>query len=315
MYTWHKYIQMVVDTIDETIQRGLDDSLALDKLAQFLGYSKFYTSKKFKKLSGMTFRTYVQKRKLAFSLLEVRDTHRSLLSIAMDFGFSSHEAFTRAFKATYGIAPSEYRANPRPVVLRTKIHPFDRYILNIREVGMVHSSEKVNVYFVSIPAHTFLHIKNYESNGYFDFWEKQDALKGQDCDTICGLLDSIPGKLDGSDQIIGSYSGQIMARIFEENGKQPEAYGIRLPENYCGAIPPHMHIISIPSAQYIVFEHGPFDFEKECNAVGEKMRDSMSSYSFSDTQYRLDESPGRISYYYFDPSQYMKRVRPVRKKQ
>jgi len=66
MYTWHKYIQMVVDTIDETIQRGLDDSLALDKLAKYLGYSKFYTSKKFKKLSGMTFRTYVQKGSLLF---------------------------------------------------------------------------------------------------------------------------------------------------------------------------------------------------------------------------------------------------------
>jgi len=178
---------------------------------------------------------------------------------------------------------------------------------------MIHSSEKVNAYFVSIPAHTFLHIKNYESNGYFDFWKKQDVVPGQDCDTICGLLDSIPGKLDGSDQIIGSYSGQIIARIFEENGKQPEAYGIRLPHDYQGTIPKQMLFISVPKAEYVVFEHGPFDFEKECNAVGEKLQDSMPSYSFSDTQYQLDESTGRISYYYFDPAQYMKRVRPVRK--
>jgi hypothetical protein len=67
--------------------------------------------------------------------------------------------------------------------------------MNIREVSMLPSSEKVNVYSASILAQTFLHIKNYESNGYFDFWEKQDKVPEQDCDTICGLLDSIPGKL------------------------------------------------------------------------------------------------------------------------
>jgi hypothetical protein len=62
-----------------------------------------------------------------------------------------------------------------------------------------------------------LHIKNYESNGYWDFWEKQDKIPGQDCDTICGLLDSIKGKLDGKDDVIGKYSGQIIAHIYENN--------------------------------------------------------------------------------------------------
>lgn len=181
-------------------------------------------------------------------------------------------------------------------------------------MGMIQSSEKVNVYFVSIPAHTFLHIKNYESNGYFDFWEKQDKIPKQDCDTICGLLDSIPGKLDGADNSIGCFSGQIMARLFEANNKKPEAYGIRLPENYQGPIPKQMLLMSVPKSEYVVFEHGPFDFEKECNAVGSKLRDAMNSFSFTDTAYELDESAGRISYYFFDPTQYMKHIRPVKKK-
>lgn len=48
--------------------------------------------------------------------------------------------------------------------------------------------------FVTILAHKFLHIKNYESNGYWDFWRKQNLIPGQDYETICGLLDSIKGK-------------------------------------------------------------------------------------------------------------------------
>ncbi len=56
---------------------------------------------------------------------------------------------------------------------------------------MMKSENDVKIYFVTIPAHKFLHIKNYESNGYWDFWQKQSLIPGQDCDTICGLLDSI----------------------------------------------------------------------------------------------------------------------------
>lgn len=47
-------------------------------------------------------------------------------------------------------------------------------------------------------------------------WQKQSLIPGQDCETICGLLDSIEGKLDdagGSEADSGS--GQIMAYINE----------------------------------------------------------------------------------------------------
>lgn len=79
----------------------------------------------------MQFQDYLRYRRLAFALKEIRDTDRGILEIAMDHGFSSNEAFTRAFKETYGIAPSVYRKKPIPVVLRTHINPFDCYLIEI----------------------------------------------------------------------------------------------------------------------------------------------------------------------------------------
>ena len=196
MYEWQKQIQVIVDEIDNCIKHYNDEALTLRFLSQRLGYSEYYTTRKFKEISGMQFRDYLRHRKLAFALKEVRDSRKSLLDIAFDYGFSSHEAFTRAFKGTYGITPSEYRKKPTPVVLRTKINSFDRYFLGFGEIGMIKSTDDVKIYFVTIPAHKFLHIKNYESNGYWDFWQKQSLIPGQDCETICGLLDSIKGKLD-----------------------------------------------------------------------------------------------------------------------
>ena len=90
---------------------------------------------------------------------------------------------------------------------------------------MVKSTEEVKVYFVTIPAHKFLHVRNYESNGYWDFWKRQEAIPGQDCNTICGLLDSIRGKLDdaGSGEA-NSGSGQIMGYVNDPQGLKVECY-------------------------------------------------------------------------------------------
>lgn len=321
MYEWQKQIQMIVDEIDKCIKNYNDEALTLRFLSRKMGYSEFYTTRKFKEISGMQFRDYLRNRKLAFALKEVRDSEKSLLDIAFDYGFSSHEAFTRAFKGTYGVAPSEYRKKPKPVVLRTKINTFDRYFLGLGEIGMIKSTDDVKIYFITIPAHKFLHIKNYESNGYWDFWKKQSLIPGQDCETICGLLDSIKGKLDddgGSEP--NSSGGQIMAYINDTNGRlcdwgipRTECYGVRLPFDYEGEVPQQMLMIDIPEAEYIVFEHGPFDYEQENCSVEEKVEEAMANFDFTGTGYCFDTSPGRIIYFYFNPERHFKYIRPVRK--
>jgi len=321
VYEWRKQVQIVVDKIDECIKHHNDEAITLRFLSRELGYSEFYTTRKFKEISGMQFRDYLRHRRLAFALKEVRDSEKSILDIAFNYGFSSHEAFTRAFRATYGIAPSKYRKKPVPVVLRTKIIPFDRYFLGIGEIGMAKSTEDVKIYFVTIPAHKFLHIKNYESNGYWDFWQKQKNIPGQDCDTICGLLDSVKGKLDdkGSSEANGG-SGQIMAYIHDPNGKsfcygipRAECYGVRLAPDYNGEVPAQMLLIDVPSAEYIVFEHGPFNYEQENRSVEEKVDAAIANFDFAGTSYCYDTSPGRIAYFFHDPERFWKYIRPVRK--
>ena len=166
---------------------------------------------------------------------------------------------------------------------------------------MIQSTSDIKIYFITIPAHKFLHIRNYESNGYWDFWQRQNQIPGQDYETVCGLLDSIKGKLDdtgGSEANCGS--GQIIAYINDPNGRlcdwgipRIECYGVRLPADYQGEIPEQMCLTDIPEAEYIVFEHGPFDYEQ--------------------TEYRLDKTSGRIMYFHYNPAQYFKYIRPVRR--
>ena len=125
----YKRMQEIIDRIDHVILKKTDASLALSDVAKEFGYSEFWFSRKFREISGMQFRDYLRYRKLAFALKAVRDSNDSLISIALDYGFSSPEAFSRAFRKAYGTSPREYRRNPKPVVLRTIIKPFDCYLM------------------------------------------------------------------------------------------------------------------------------------------------------------------------------------------
>ena len=314
-----KNIQRMIDEIDSCIKSKDDEVLTLQILARKFGYSEYHFSRRFKELSGMRFRDYLRYRKLAFALKRIRDTKDGILQIALDYGFSSNEAFTRAFKKIYGLTPSAYRRSPVPVLLHTMIKPFDCYLLENEREDI--QTDGIKTYFVTIPAHKFLHIKNYESIGYWDFWQKQSAIPGQERETICELLKHIRSKLDdlgGTGMDAGS--GQIMAFINDPAGRicswgipLAECYGVRLPIDYDGEIPQQMLLIDVPKADYIVFEHGPFDFETENSAVEEKMEKAMREFDYSATGYQLDYSFGRIFYFYYDCKRFWKYIRPVKK--
>lgn len=316
MLEWHKSIQNIVLEIDKNIKNQNDEALTLSNLAGFLGYSEYYVSRKFREISGMQLRDYLRYRKLAFALRDIRDMEEGILNIAVRYGFSSHEAFTRAFKETYGITPSEYRNNPVPVVLRTAIKPFDCYLLGM---DMSKSTDNIKTYFVTIPAHKFLHIRNYESIGYFDFWQKQSVIPGQDYKTICSLLDSIKGKLDdASESETGAGRGQLMAFINEPEGRIcswgipiAEAYGVRLPLDYNEEIPLQMQIMDVPEGEYIVFEHGAFDFETENATVEAEIEKAMKEFDYTKSGYELDTAQGRVFYFYHDCKRFWKYVRPI----
>lgn len=113
------------------------------------------------------------------------------------------------------------------------------------------------------------------------------------------------GKLDD----IGS--GHVMAYINDPSGRicswgipLAECYGLRLPRDYNGEVPPQMLLSDIPEGDYIVFEHGPFDLETENSAVEAKIEKAMKNFDYSASGYVLDTSPGRAFYFYHDYKRY-----------
>ena len=88
---------------------------------------------------------------------------------------------------------------------------------------------------------------------------------------------------------------------------------MRLPMDYDGEIPPQMQMMDVAEGEYIVFEHGPFDFETENQAVEAKMEQAMKAFDYAKSGYELDLSQGRVFYFYHDCKRFWKCIRPVRK--
>ena len=198
MSEWYRLVQTIVEEVDKCIMKREDEALTLSNLSKKLGCSEFYIPRKFREISGMHFRDYLRNRTLAFALKEVRDTSKGLLEIALDYGFSGHEAFSRSFKEAYGITPSEYSCNPVPVVLRTIIKPFDCYLISIGGIGMADTEKDVIVF----------------EHGPFDYQTQncnveqkiEEAMKNFDYAASGYCLDTTQGK--------GGYEREVCSRLF-----------------------------------------------------------------------------------------------------
>ncbi|MDY4901492.1 MAG: hypothetical protein SO116_01285 [Treponema sp.] len=98
-------------------------------------------------------------------------------------------------------------------------------------------------------------------------------------------MESIKGKLDdqgGTENDSGS--GQLMAFLNAPEGRicswgipLAERYGVRLPSDWSGTVPKQMILSDIAESEYIVFEHGSFDFETENLAVEAKIEEAMKT--------------------------------------
>lgn len=91
------------------IEVNITRNPTLAEMSDHVGYSQFYCSNKFHEYVGITFKQYLSKRKLTLAAIEVKDTNNRLLDIALKYGFSCQESFTRAFVDAYGCTPSQYR--------------------------------------------------------------------------------------------------------------------------------------------------------------------------------------------------------------
>lgn len=105
--------QQVIVKMINWIENNLTQKVSLDEMSKHVGYSSYYCSVKFHEMTGSTLKRYIASRRLSAAATQLKQTRLRIIDIALTYGFSSQEAFTRAFANVYGCTPSQYRkTNP-----------------------------------------------------------------------------------------------------------------------------------------------------------------------------------------------------------
>lgn len=254
MYEWNESIQKMIDWIEA----NLCEKITLLEMSSQIGYSPYYCSVQFHRLTGMTIKSYVAGRRLARAAIDIRDTDERIIDIAVKYGFSSQEALTRAFSAALGCTPAQYRKKsvPIPLPIRKNVY-FPEHYHELHQGGINMNNTvltEANVRVEFIPEHKYIGIWDSEAKNYGDFFAKHD------CDYICGIINSLSNV---SDPIVtGHTAGWINA-----DGKRGYFYGTGVPADYEGEIPKGFEIRTIPASYYLVFFHPTYDFLKDNGEV------------------------------------------------
>ncbi len=137
------YIKRVMDILI-FIQNNLDKELSLEDLSREAYFSQYHFHRVFRALVGETLQEHIRRLRLERAASYLKFSDKMIIDIALDAGYQTHEAFSRAFKLAFNCSPSEFRSNcTLPQIGQAKIH----YKNNVREndITIIIGDEKMDV--------------------------------------------------------------------------------------------------------------------------------------------------------------------------
>lgn len=96
------------------IQNNLDETLPLSELARVAHFSPYHFHRVFRGMVGESVKEHVRRLRLERAVQRLKSTRISVTRIAFESGYETHESFIRAFRAMFGMAPSQMRKNRQP---------------------------------------------------------------------------------------------------------------------------------------------------------------------------------------------------------
>jgi AraC family transcriptional regulator len=91
------------------IENHLTEEIDYKEAARLACCSEYHFTRMFSFLSGITLSEYIRRRRMTRAAFELLNTDKRMIDIALHYGYSSPDSFSRAFQSLHGVTPSEAR--------------------------------------------------------------------------------------------------------------------------------------------------------------------------------------------------------------
>jgi AraC family transcriptional regulator len=232
------YLQQVQAGID-FIETHLDTEFSLSDVATAAGLSQWHFQRIFKSLSNETLKHYIRARRLALSLDKLLHTSDKIINIAIAADYESQESYTRAFKATFGLTPNEYRKVGSKGMFLKKLELTPNYLQHIHTGMKLKPTIERRKAMLLVGLKTQLYGTDSDKNNighklpplWQVFLERLKEINHRHTQTCYGVV-----------QQAGKYTDQLDYYAAVEVDKAEK-------------LPKGMDVIKIPATDYAIFTH------------------------------------------------------------
>jgi AraC family transcriptional regulator len=110
------------------IEENLTNDIDFKEVARLAFCSEYHFQRMFSFLAGVSLSEYIRRRRLTLAAFELNNSNLKVMDVAIKYGYSSADSFTRAFQALHGITPTEARYNGQSL----KAYPRMSFQLSIK---------------------------------------------------------------------------------------------------------------------------------------------------------------------------------------
>ena len=119
-------IKAVVKAQKHIKEHHTDPEFGVESVCSAVGYSRRQLDRLFQKHMKITLSEYINAVVLSASAKKLLDTENSVIDVAFDSHYQSHEGYTRSFEKRFSVTPKEYRKSQIAIPLFTQ-HPANHY--------------------------------------------------------------------------------------------------------------------------------------------------------------------------------------------
>lgn len=254
------------------IEKSPDAEITLKMLGHVAGYSPWYSSVIFKKLTGKSPFEYIRQLRLSKAALKLRDENTKIIDVALQSEFETHEGFTRAFTKQFNMTPKAYAENLPPIKL---FMPYPVELKKNKGVAMENKKTyPVFVHVVDRPKRKLVISRGIKAEDYFAYCEEVS------CD-VWGMLLSIK---EATCEPVGMW----LPKKFRKPNTSEYCQGVEVPLEFNKALPEGYETIEFPPCKMMIFQGQPFndeDFEEAIDSMWQTIAEynpKINGYEWAD---------------------------------